>query len=80
MGSYGNHLVCTGTFLTLAHFELDFLAVIQRCVRVSALDFRVMNEKVLAAVVGGNETVAFASVEPLNRAFTHCLFLYVFGE
>ena len=37
-------VVRAGAFLALANLKLDDLAVIQRCVIVTAANFRVMNE------------------------------------
>lgn len=61
--------------MTAADFEFDFLAVFKLCVAV-ALNFRVVDEKIFAAVVGLDETVAFLGVEPLYCSCAHSITLY----
>src|SRR5690242_11705946 len=49
---------------------LDPLVLLQAAVTVS-LDGRVVNEDVVGAVIGGDETVPLVSVEPLHGALGH---------
>src|SRR3984893_16656947 len=51
-------------------FILDLLAFIERA-QASALHRRDMNEYVLRAALGLNETVAFGRVDPLHRSGRH---------
>jgi hypothetical protein len=66
-----NDLVRAGSFLALAHFKLNGLAVVQSSVTAAHLDFRMMNKQVFATVFRCNETKTFICIEPLNCTFTH---------
>jgi hypothetical protein len=68
-----HYVVRTGTFLSLANIKLDILTVIQCCVVITTLDFRMMDEKIFATIFRGNETVSFSGVKPLDCTFTHNL-------
>ena len=59
-----------GAFLTLRDFEADALILVQRA-EAAALDGGVVDEEVSAALVGGDETEALLSVEPLDGALSH---------
>jgi hypothetical protein len=66
-----NDLVRAGTFLALAHFKLNGLAVVQSGVAAAHLDFRMVNKQVLATVFRCDKTKTFVRIEPLNCTFTH---------
>src|SRR6185503_15322327 len=61
---------CRRTLLALRHVEGDLLAVLQRLI-ARTLDRAVVAEKILAAVIRGNEAEAFGVVEPLYGACSH---------
>src|SRR5947209_15030504 len=54
----------------VGHFEFDLLALLQRLEAVH-LDLGMMGEEVLAAVIRGDEAVAFGVVEPLHGTGCH---------
>jgi hypothetical protein len=57
-------------FFALSDLELYLLAFIK--IRIPAhLDFRVMNEQILAAVFGADKSKTFCPVKPLHNTFTH---------
>src|SRR5918992_1355550 len=70
LGSDGADVVRLRALLALAGFEANPLALLQRLVP-SPGDGRVVDEDVLAAVVGGNEAEALLAVEPLHGAVRH---------
>jgi hypothetical protein len=61
-----NNVGCLRTLRTLLDLEFDLLAFFKIPEAVS-LDGRIVNEDVLAALAG-DEAVAFATIEPLDRA------------
>jgi hypothetical protein len=63
--------VCgAGAFFALAYVELDRLALLQ--LGVSAhLDFRMMNEEILAAIIGNDKPKTLFTIEPLYFTSTH---------
>jgi hypothetical protein len=63
-----------GALLALGNFEADALVLVQRT-EPAALDGGVMNEEIGATFVGGDETEALLSVEPLDGALSHDCFL-----
>ena len=71
--SVRHYVVRARTFLPLANVKLDFLTIIQCCVIITTLDFRMMDEKIFATIFRGNETVSFSGVKPLDCTFTHNL-------
>src|ERR671925_295786 len=68
--SGGADVVRLRALLALAGFEGDPLALLQRLVPAAG-DSGVVDEDVLAAVVGGNEAEALLAVEPLHGALRH---------
>ena len=69
-----NNLICARTFLALANFKFDRLAIIECRVSATRLNFRMMNEQVFAAVLRGNKSKTFVGVEPLYCTFGHFLY------
>jgi hypothetical protein len=74
----GHYVVRTRTFLSLANFKLDILTVVQCCVVITTLDFRMMDEKVFSTIFRGNKTVTFSGVEPFDCTFTHNLYFSLY--
>src|SRR5690606_23572651 len=64
------NLLCLRTLLPLPHLVLDVLPLIEGPVTVG-LDRAVVNKKVLAAGVRGDEPVPLLGVEPLDGALGH---------
>src|SRR5690606_9648423 len=64
------NLLCLRTLLPLPHLVLDVLPLIEGSVTVG-LDRAVVNKKVLAAGVRGDEPVPLLGVEPLDGALGH---------
>ncbi len=60
--------------IALSDFEADALILVQRA-EAAALDGGVVNEEISAALVGGDESEALFSVEPLDDALSHDCFL-----
>src|SRR4051812_45204693 len=58
------------TFRALLDFVLDLVVLFQR-LEAAGLDGREVDEKILAAVVGGNEPEALRVVEPLYGTCAH---------
>src|SRR5262245_8146055 len=58
------------TLGALFDFELDSLVLLQ-CLESASTDFRVVNEHVFGAAVGGDETEALIAVEPLHSSLCH---------
>ena len=54
---------CAGAFLAFTHFKLDGLAFLEGS-EAAGLNFGVMDEQILAAVGGRNESVTLAVVKP----------------
>src|SRR5690606_23295257 len=59
-----------GALGPLPHFERHALVFLQRLVAFAA-DFRIVREKVFAAIIGRDEAVAFFGVEPFDDACCH---------
>jgi len=64
----------------LTNLKLNLLTIIKRRVIITAFDFRMMNEEIFSSIFGGDETIAFTSIKPLNSTFTHFQFLNLVGE
>src|SRR3954470_10153114 len=62
------------TLRALSEVELDLLVLLERLV-AAGLDGREVNEHVLAAAILSDEAEALVSVEPLDGALSHDLFL-----
>src|SRR3990172_3346970 len=71
-GSDGPDVRRLGAFLTLAGLELDPRAFLQR-LEALAEDVRVVDEEVLAALVGRDEPVPLRVVEPLHDSGCHVI-------
>ena len=56
----------------LFDFELNTLVFLERAVSAPT-DFRVVNEHIFCAAIGGDETEAFIAVEPLHSSLCHTL-------
>jgi hypothetical protein len=69
-GLAGDYVRRTRPFFALSDHELYLLAFIKTGVS-GALDFRVMNEQILAAALGADKSESFASVKPFHNTFTH---------
>jgi hypothetical protein len=61
--------------LALGNFEAHALVLVQRA-ESTALDGGVMDEEISPTFVGGDETEALLSVEPLDGALSHDCFLH----
>jgi hypothetical protein len=68
--SQGAHFGRFRAFATLSGLELDLLAFAQ-CTETFRRDVGVMHEKVIAAIVGSDESVTFFSVKPLYCTSSH---------
>lgn len=66
----GDDVRRTRAFFALSDLELHLLALIKRGV-AAHLDFRMMNEQILAGIIGGDKSKTFASVEPFYCTCTH---------
>ena len=67
--------VCrTRAFPSLSDFELHPLAFVK--IRVAAgLDFRMMDEQILSAIIGADESIPFVPVKPFYCTCCHCTLL-----
>ena len=68
------YIVGAGAFFALADFELNLLVLVECRVTVD-LNFGVMDEQIVAAVIRTNETETLACVEPLYCTCTHNILL-----
>ena len=66
----GDDVGRTRTFFALSDLKLHLLAFVKRGV-AAHLDFRMMNEQILAGVVGSDKSKTFASVKPFYCTCTH---------
>ena len=66
-----HNIISTWTFLTLANFIFNCLAVIKR---IATFNFRMMNKKIFSSILRCDEAKTFTSTEPLNCTFTHIIF------
>ncbi len=62
---------CAWALLALSNLELDLLAFIERCV-AGGLDFRMMDEQIIATVIRNNKTETLGCVKPFYCTCTHC--------
>ena len=76
---FSRHLVLAGdysgrtwAFFALSDCELNLLAFVKARIAVG-LYFRVMNEQILIAVIGRDESVSFFLVKPFYCTCTHYL-------
>ena len=60
----------TRAFFALSDLELNFLAFLKIGV-AGRLDFRVMNEQIIAAIIGRDKSKAFLPVKPFYCTCTH---------
>jgi hypothetical protein len=67
-----NNVDRLGALLALARLVLDLGTLGQRLEAVAG-DVRVMNEEILAAVLGGDEAVSLGIVEPLDGTGCHVI-------
>src|SRR5262245_5857877 len=68
----GGYLDRLRTFLPLLDLELNALVLLKRA-KAAPLDFGIVDEEVLSAVVWGDETVALFAVEPFHSSLRHLL-------
>jgi hypothetical protein len=66
----GDYVRRAWPFFALPDCELYLLAFFKIGVS-AALDFRVMDEQILTAVLGADKSITFAAVKPLHNTFTH---------
>jgi len=66
----GDYVGCTRAFFALADLEFHLLAFVKRGV-AAHLDFRMMNEQILAGIIGGDKSKTFASVKPFYCTCAH---------
>jgi hypothetical protein len=69
-GLAGDYVRRTWAFSALADLEFNFLAFIKIGVS-AALDFRVMNEQIVAAIIWADKSKTFAAVKPFYCTCTH---------
>jgi hypothetical protein len=55
---YWGYIVGTWAFFALSDLEINLLVLIEICV-TDSLNFRMMDEQVIAAVIGSNKTITF---------------------
>ena len=72
----GYYFCRTWTLGSAAYFEGDLLTIFEGGIAVH-FDFRVVNKEIYAAIIGGDESVAFFSIEPFNISCTHILVFIV---
>ena len=65
-----SNVSCTWAFLAFSDFKLDFLALIQRSIALY-VDFRMVNEQIIAPIVGNNKTVSLLRIEPFHCTRTY---------
>jgi len=66
----GDYIRRTRAFSALADHELDLLPFIKIGVS-GALDFRVMDEQIVAATIGADKSKTFAAIKPFYCTCTH---------
>jgi len=66
----GDYVGRTRAFFALSNLELHLLAFIKTGVALR-LDFRVMNEQIVTAVIGGDKSKAFLPIKPFYCTCTH---------
>jgi hypothetical protein len=69
-GLAGDYVRRAWAFFALSDCELYLLAFVKIGVS-GALDFRVMDEQIFAAALGGDKSKSFAAVKPFHNTFTH---------
>jgi hypothetical protein len=57
------YIVCTRPFFALSYLEVNLLVLVEICVTCS-FHFRVMDEQIIAAVIGSNKTITFVCIKP----------------
>jgi hypothetical protein len=57
------YIVCTRPFFALSSLEINLLVLIEICVTCS-FHFRVVDEQIIAAVIGSNKTITFVCIKP----------------
>ena len=72
--SAGRNVLSLGAFSPLSRNVLDALTFGQR-LEAGAVDVRVMDEQVLTAIVGDDESVTLLIVEPLHCTLCHDVLL-----
>jgi len=65
-----DYVGCTRSFFTLSDLEFHLLAFLKSGVAIR-LDFRVMNEQILAAAIGCDKSKTFFPVKPFYYTCTH---------
>ena len=69
-GLAGDYVGRTWAFSALSDHELNLLPFIKIGV-TGALDFRVVNEQILAATIGADKSKSFTAVKPFYCTCTH---------
>jgi len=69
-GLAGDYIGRTRAFSALSDLEVNLLAFIKIGV-TGALDFRMMNEQIVAATIGADKSKTFAAVKPFYCTCTH---------
>jgi len=64
------YVVCTWAFFALSSLKIDLLVFIECCV-AGGLNFRVVDEQVIAAVIRTNKTISLVCIEPFYCTCTH---------
>jgi hypothetical protein len=64
-----------GALLALTYLELDALTLVELTVALH-LDFGLVHEEVLPAVIRLDEPEALGGVEPLHRSYSHLVFTF----
>jgi hypothetical protein len=69
-GLAGDNVRRTRAFFALSYLELNLLAFLKMSVAFR-LDFRVMNEQIIAAIIWHDKSKAFVPVKPFYCTCTH---------
>ena len=70
LGLTGDYIGSTGTFFALSNLEFHPLPFIKRGIAVT-LDFPVMNEQIIAGVIGLDKSKAFFPIKPFYCTLSH---------
>ena len=64
------YIICAGAFFALSDVEVNLLAFIQSGIPAH-LDFRMVDEQIIAAVIRGNKAKSLDCIEPFYCTCTH---------